>query len=78
MSAPGQVKLAELGRISVPTLILCGQETRASAHGIVEILVREISGMKYREIPNAGHMSPITHAENVNAEIEAFINRLAG
>ncbi len=72
-SAPGALTAADLRRLSVPVLLLCGEKTRASARAITEILREAIPAVEYREIPGAGYMSPVTHPASVNEIIVDFI-----
>lgn len=73
--APGAVATEDLRAVSPPTLLLCGEQTQPSTRRIVEILRDAIPEAEYREIPGAGHMSPVTHPEPVNEAIIDFIER---
>lgn len=73
--APGVLTAADFHRLSPPTLLLCGEKTKQSTRGISEILRQAIPEVDYREIPGAGHMSPITHAAQVNENIVDFIEQ---
>ena len=73
---PGQCRVADFAGISMPTLLVCGERTRPAARAIVECLLKTIPDVEYREIPAAGHLSPITHAEAVNEVIAGFLERL--
>ena len=73
--APGALTAADFHQLSPPTLLLCGEETKPSTRGITEILREAIPDVDYREIPGAGHMSPITHTARVNEIIVEFIER---
>lgn len=73
--APGALTAADLRGLSPRTLLLCGEQTRQSTRGIMEILREAIPHAGYREIPGAGHMSPVTHAALVNEMIVEFIER---
>lgn len=73
--APGALVAADFQRLSPPTLLLCGEETRDSTRAIVEILLEAIPQVDYREVPGAGHMSPVTHPALVNSMIVEFIDR---
>ena len=59
--------------ISIPTLLICGQRARSATRAIVECLLKTIPDVEYREIPGAGHLSPITHPELVNEVITDFL-----
>ena len=72
---PGQCRVADFAGISMPALLVCGERTRSAARAIVECLLKTIPEAEYREIPAAGHLSPITHPEAVNKVIAGFLGR---
>jgi pimeloyl-ACP methyl ester carboxylesterase len=59
--------------VTVPTLILCGERTRAPSRRIVEMLAKIMPEARLETITEAGHMSPLTHPEPVNAAIAAHL-----
>lgn len=65
--------LAALACLDMPIMLITGLDTRAPTARVVELLAGVLSDVCMTEIPGAGHMSPITHAEDVNAAIDAFI-----
>jgi pimeloyl-ACP methyl ester carboxylesterase len=69
---------APLDRIGPPVLLLHGSETRKPALRILKILEAGLGNARMAAIPGAGHMSPITHPELVNAEIVRHITAHAG
>ena len=73
--APGALTLSDFRRLSSRTLLLCGGKTRRSAHRISNMLNEVIPDTIYRELEQAAHMAPITHAEDVNEVIVEFIDR---
>ena len=73
MYAPGTLRRKDLEKINVPTLVMCASDTKPSARAIVEILCQSISNCRYEEIPEAGHMSPISNPEVVNKIIADFL-----
>lgn len=74
-SAPGALTVEDFDRLSSPTLLVCGEKTKASTRDIVAILREAIPQAEYREILGAGHMSPVTHTAAVNELIVDFIER---
>ena len=74
-SAPGALTVEDFDHFSSPTLLVCGEQTKASTRDTVAILREAIPRAKYREILGAGHMSPVTHAALVNEMIVEFIER---
>jgi pimeloyl-ACP methyl ester carboxylesterase len=73
--APGALTAADLRAVSPPTLLLCGEKTKPSTRRIAEMLREALPEVEYREIPGAGHLSPITHPARVNEIIIGFIER---
>lgn len=64
----------DLGRISVPTLVLCGERTTLPERRVTEIVRDYVPACRYEVVLGAEHMSPITHPEAV----AAFIDRHVG
>jgi lipase len=52
--------------IRVPVLLLYGGKTRAPAKTVVHLLERTLPLARAAVIPGAGHMSPLTHRDEVN------------
>ncbi|MFQ5937232.1 MAG: alpha/beta fold hydrolase [Acidiferrobacterales bacterium] len=70
-----ETPLAAYGRLDAPTLILCGEKTPAPTRRIAELLADTVPNTHYQTIPGAGHMSPLTHADLVNAVISEHLAR---
>ncbi len=68
-----ETRLAEYGGLGLPTLMLCGTQTRGPAGAVTRLLAETIPGARLETIAGAGHMSPVTHAEQVNAAIAAHL-----
>ncbi|BAL99640.1 MULTISPECIES: alpha/beta fold hydrolase [Caldilinea] len=66
-----------LENISVPTLILCGQEDRMTPPSLSQLLHRCIPNSQLHIIPNAGHNVMIEQPELVAAYIDEFITQLS-
>jgi 3-oxoadipate enol-lactonase len=64
----------ELGRISVPTLILVGEEDLATPLAKAEQIAEAIAGAELIRIPRAGHSSSVEEPAAVTAAIERFLN----
>ncbi len=60
-------------RVRVPTLLVRGARTTLSANAVFERLAANVPNAELVEVANAGHMLPVTHAERVNAAIEAHL-----
>jgi lipase len=63
--------------ISVPTLLLYGENTRAPAKAMVRLLSETLPLARSAAIAGAGHMSPLTHRDKVNALIMEHV-RMVG
>ncbi len=70
--------LSALADLDMPTMLVKGLETPSPTARVVELLAAALPGVRVAEIPGAGHMSPITHADDVNAAIETFISAHMG
>ncbi len=66
----------QLDRISVPTLILVGDQDVATVPAKSERMHQRIAGSKLVIIPGAGHSSTIEEPAAVNAALEAFLDGL--
>lgn len=55
--------------LRAPTLLVYGAKTRAPAKAVVRILTRELPNARAVAIKGAGHMSPFTHRDELNALI---------
>jgi hypothetical protein len=67
--------LAAYTAVEVPTLILCGTRSPAPSRAITRLLAEALPHARHRTISNAGHMSPITHAAEVNGLIVEHLQR---
>jgi len=61
------------GRITIPTLIVCGEDDILTPVKYSEFLEREIRGSKLVRVPDAGHLLMIEKPEPVNRAIEEFV-----
>ena len=61
--------LAAYAALTMPTLILRGERSPGPSRRIVDLLVSAMPRARLARIPDAGHMSPMTHPEPVNAAI---------
>ncbi len=65
---------AAAARIRVPTLVISGGLSPYLTQRIAYRLASIIPGARARHLPGAGHMLPITHAEQINREIVKHIS----
>lgn len=66
----------ELSRISLPTLIVVGEEDVATVPAKSERLHAAIRGSRLVRLPRAGHTSTVEEPEQVNAALTQFLNEV--
>lgn len=62
-----------LGRIETPTLVLCGEEDRATPVACSETIARAIPGARLQLIANAGHLSAVEEPKAVSDAMAPFV-----
>jgi len=67
--------LEDYAALSIPTLLLCGECSPAPSCRIIEILASSMPHSRAVQIQGAGHMSPFTHSDTVNAAIGAHLRQ---
>ncbi len=67
-----------LPTLSVPTLVLVGEEDVASPPQEVEGMAQQIPGSTFRRIPRAGHLSNMENPGAFNEAILSFLNSNVG
>ena len=67
--------LAEYARLRFRTLVICGEQTKAPARRVAELLHYSLPRAEFVGIPNAGHMSPLTHPGAVSEAILTTIRQ---
>ncbi len=65
-----------LSAVSVPTLVVVGEQDALTPPMKAEELGRAIRGAKVQVIPGAGHMANLEDPEAFNAAVRAFLGRL--
>lgn len=65
-----------LGEITVPTLIVVGDEDTATVPAKSERMHKAIEGSEFQIIPNGGHVSTIDAPDAVNASLSDFLDKL--
>lgn len=63
--------------LRIPTLLLHGAKTRAPAKAVVRLLADTLPLARAGVIEGAGHMSPFTHRDKVNALIVEHVREVA-
>ncbi len=64
---------SQLGKINVPTLVICGEHDAISPAAEMRGFAKLLPQGRYVEIPGAGHMSPLEQPAAFNAALEAFL-----
>ena len=64
-----------LQNISIPTLVICGEEDKLTPPDVMKSMSDKIKDSKFVTIEGAGHISPVEAATRVNKEIENFLNQ---
>jgi 3-oxoadipate enol-lactonase len=67
--------LEELGKVRTPTLVICGEQDRATTPDKAQNIARAIPGAELVMIPGAGHMSALEAPERVNKVLLPFVER---
>jgi pimeloyl-ACP methyl ester carboxylesterase len=70
--------MERLGEITVPTLVVCGEEDRLTPPKYAQFLQARIAGAELRLMAGAGHMVMLEQPQAVVDCLTAFIGRLAG
>lgn len=69
---------ADVGRISTPTLILCGDADVMTPLKGSQYLHDQITGSELVVIPGAGHMAALTQSQTMAGHVAAFLGRVDG
>jgi len=69
--------LSEFSRLQMPVLYLTGGRSTQSAHGVARRLVQALPNLTRVDLPQLGHMGPITDPDVVNQVIEEFLSNSA-
>jgi pimeloyl-ACP methyl ester carboxylesterase len=64
-----------LPKISIPVLVICGEEDNLTPPEVMESMSDKISNSRFVTIDGAGHLSPVEAPREVNNEIEKFLNQ---
>jgi pimeloyl-ACP methyl ester carboxylesterase len=70
--------ISELGKIRVPTLIICGQEDRMTPVKFSRFLAEKLAGAELVEVPQAGHMVMQEQPVLVSEAIRSFLHKQFG
>lgn len=67
--------LAECGAIGAPMTIACGETTTSADRRTTEVLRDAVPAARYEIIAGAGHMSPLSHPQEVARLVRAHLER---
>lgn len=70
--------LEDFRRVPAATLLVRGTRSPAPTRRICELLARVLPESRLATIEGAGHMAPLTHADQINALIAAHLNSKGG
>ena len=65
-----------LNKISIPTLIICGNDDKLTPVAQSEFMLKNISNSELKIIDNAGHVSNLEQSETFNKYLTDFLNSL--
>lgn len=68
------ISAADLARLPMPLLLLCGGRTLPVARRLVDTLLAARPRTGHDVLPGLGHMGPITHAAAFERRVLAFLN----
>lgn len=66
----------ELGLISVPALVIVGEDDALSPPDVAREMQARIKGAELAVLPRAGHLSNLEAAEEFNAAVDGFLSKL--
>lgn len=70
--------LADVGRITAPTLAICGSADRLTLPKYSQFLAQRIPGARLRILPGAGHFLMLEQPDPFNAALADFLTTLPG
>lgn len=66
-------QLSDLRSLRMPVLYLTGSESPESSLSVAQVLLEVLPDATHVQLPELGHMGPVTHPDPVNARIEEFL-----
>ena len=66
---------ADLGKISVPTLLVAGSEDKTAPPSVMERMAKEIPGAAFVVLEGCGHLGPMDQPAAFNAALAQFLER---
>jgi pimeloyl-ACP methyl ester carboxylesterase len=68
---------ADLAALKMPVLLMTGSRSPRSSLSVARMLMKALPRVERVDLAARGHMAPVTHPDEVNAEIERFLRRFA-
>jgi pimeloyl-ACP methyl ester carboxylesterase len=62
-----------VAEITVPTLVICGDEDQPTPPELSRELHKAIAGSRLEMIPNAGHLTNLEQPDAFNSAVERFL-----
>lgn len=72
-TAMARLRAEAFAGVSARCLLLCGTRTRRVLHEIADVLARQHPHWKLEELPDAGHMAPLTQADLFNRRVAEWL-----
>jgi len=69
--------LAAFSSLTVETLFIVGSRSPASSRGVARLLTSTLPRVTTLEVDGVGHMGPVTHPDEINAAIGAYLDRVS-
>lgn len=67
--------ITELATLGMPVLVVCGAGTTKPDEMVAQIVCDTIPGSDYAVVADAGHMSPLTHPDQIAALVRKHLAR---
>lgn len=67
-------KLSDYAGLTMPTLLMYARDTLPAILSVQQVLIHACPHWHAHIFDEGGHLAPLTHAEQVNAQIEAFLD----
>jgi pimeloyl-ACP methyl ester carboxylesterase len=64
-----------LPTISIPSLIICGEEDKLTPPEVMKSMADQINGSDFTIVKGAGHMAPVEASDIVDEKINEFLNQ---
>ena len=68
--------IQRLKSMTVPTIVIVGEQDVADMHSIADLIVKEVAGAKKVVIPGTGHIVSMEKPEEFNKAVMEFLNSL--